>query len=152
MHEHRPDACWTVTRYCATRSWEEGASSRKEKNGARRGERGPADTSAACYITTKGALDAGSTVAELAEILLPCILSRGIPRLVGRPKHLVYAEEYVGDRTAARARTRVAPSIAVEEASLTIAKKPADRNPSGAIDEEVCAERCEITPTCAVWR
>jgi len=41
-------------------------------NAARRYER-------SMLYHTKGALDAGSTVAELAEIFLPCILSRGIP-------------------------------------------------------------------------
>ena len=95
MYEQRPEA---MNDYLALRRtvMEKGTLSPKEKewilvgvNAARRYER-------SMLYHTKGALDAGSTVSELAEILLPCILSRGIPAWLEGYKALVYAEQYLG--------------------------------------------------------
>lgn len=76
---------------------EEGALSRKEKewilvgvNAARRYER-------SMLYHTKGAMDAGSTPDELAEILLPCILSRGLPAWLEGYKALDYAQRYLDE-------------------------------------------------------
>ena len=124
MHEHRPDALdgYTVLRRVIM---EEGALSRKEKewvlvgvNAARRYER-------SMLYHTKGALDAGSTVAELAEILLPCILSRGIPAWLEGHKALVYAEEYVGRSDRSEGADAVAPSIATVEEALAYYREEA---------------------------
>lgn len=117
MHEHRPDA---LDGYMALRRtiMEEGALSRKEKewvlvgvNAARRYER-------SMLYHTKCALDAGSTVAELAEVLLPCILSRGIPAWLEGYKALVYAEEYLGRSDRSERVEAAAPSIATLDDAL----------------------------------
>jgi alkylhydroperoxidase/carboxymuconolactone decarboxylase family protein YurZ len=98
MHEQRPEA---LNDYLALRRtvMEKGALSRKEKewilvgvNAARRYER-------SMLYHTRGALDAGSTLSELAEILVPCILSRGIPAWLEGYKALAFAEQYLGLRS-----------------------------------------------------
>ena len=124
MHEHRPDA---LAGYTALRRaiMEEGVLSRKEKewvlvgvNAARRYER-------SMIYHTKGAMDAGSTVAELAEILLPCILSRGIPAWLEGYKALVYAEEYVGRSDRCEGAEAVPPSIATVDEALAYYREEA---------------------------
>lgn len=116
MHERRPHAldAYTVLRRV---TMEEGVLSRKEKewllvgvNAARRYER-------SMMYHTKGALDAGSTADELAEILVPCILSRGLPAWLEGYKALVYAEQYLDQSNRSECVEAVAPSIpSVEEA------------------------------------
>ncbi len=123
MHEHKPEA---LNDYLTLRRtvMEQGALSRKEKewilvgvNAARRYER-------SMLYHTRGALDAGSTVSELAEILLPCILSRGIPAWLEGYKALVYAEQYLGRRGREQGSREepteaTAPSITTVEEALT---------------------------------
>ena len=122
MHEQRPEA---LNDYLTLRHtvMEQGALSRKEKewilvgvNAARRYER-------SMLYHTRGALDAGSTVSELAEILLPCILSRGIPAWLEGYKALVYSEQYLGrrghDQASSEETTKTtAPSITTVEEAL----------------------------------
>ena len=122
MHEQRPEA---LNDYLTLRRtvMEKGALSPKEKewilvgvNAARRYER-------SMLYHTRGALDAGSTVSELAEILLPCILSRGIPAWLEGYKALVYAEQYLGRRGHEQDRGEEtteasAPSITTVEEAL----------------------------------
>ena len=125
MHEHRPEA---LDAYTALRRaiMEEGVLSRKEKewllvgvNAARRYER-------SMIYHTKGALDAGSTVAELAEILVPCILSRGIPAWLEGYKALHYAEQYL-DKASYGTRVETGgPSITSVEQALTYYREEAD--------------------------
>lgn len=125
MHEHRPDALdgYTSLRHSIM---EEGALSRKEKewvlvgvNAARRYER-------SMLYHTKGALDAGSTVDELAEILLPCILSRGIPAWLEGHKALVYAEEYVGRSDRDGVAEAPAPSFVTLDEALAYYREEAN--------------------------
>lgn len=125
MHKLRPDA---LDAYTALRRviMEEGDLSRKEKewllvgvNAARRYER-------SMMYHTKGALDAGSTVAELAEILVPCILSRGIPAWLEGYKALVYAERYLDKSNRRACVEAVGPSIPTVEEALTYYREEAD--------------------------
>lgn len=122
MHEHKPEA---LNDYLTLRRtvMDKGTLSRKEKewilvgvNAARRYER-------SMLYHTRGALDAGSTVSELSEILLPCILSRGIPAWLEGYKALVYAEQYLGRRDHDQASSEetteaTAPSITTVEEAL----------------------------------
>lgn len=122
MHELRPEA---LNDYLALRRtvMEEGTLSPKEKewvlvgvNAARRYER-------SMLYHTRGALDVGSTVSELAEILVPCILSRGIPAWLEGYKALVYAEQYLNGRGHEHGRGEeiteaTAPSITTVEEAL----------------------------------
>jgi len=102
-------------------------------NAARRYER-------SMLYHTKGALDAGSTVAELAEILLPCILRAAFLAWLEGSQHFVYAEEYVGDRTAARARTRSPRRSPLWKRRRLLSRRSRRTGTRvGAIDEEVCA-------------
>ena len=123
MHELRPEA---LNDYLTLRRtvMDKGPLSPKGKewilvgvNAARRYER-------SMLYHTRGALDAGSTVSELAEILLPCILSRGIPAWLEGYKALVYAEQYLGRRGHEQDRggetiEASAPPIATVEEALT---------------------------------
>lgn len=119
MHQQKPAAleAYTALRHSVM---EEGALSRKEKewilvgvNAARRYER-------SMIYHTRGALDAGSTTEELAEILLPCILSRGLPAWLEGYKALDYAQRYLGESAPAETNEdyeKEAPIISsVEEA------------------------------------
>jgi alkylhydroperoxidase/carboxymuconolactone decarboxylase family protein YurZ len=119
MHEQRPEA---LSDYLTLRRtvMEKGALSRKEKewilvgvNAARRYER-------SMLYHTRGAVDAGSTVSELAEILLPCILSRGLPAWLEGYKALTYAEQYLSQRGHDREEVTEAtvPSITTVEEAL----------------------------------
>jgi len=76
----------------------DGALSRKEKelilvgiNAARRYER-------SMLFHTKGAVDAGATVRELAEIAAVCVLSRGIPAWFTGVEAIRYAERYMAEK------------------------------------------------------
>jgi alkylhydroperoxidase/carboxymuconolactone decarboxylase family protein YurZ len=123
MHEQRPEA---LNDYLELRRtvMEKGALSHKEKewilvgvNAARRYER-------SMLYHTRGAVDAGSTVPELAEILLPCILSRGLPAWLEGYKALTYAEQYLNQRGHDRDEREevseaTAPSITTVEEALT---------------------------------
>ena len=123
MHEQRPEA---LNDYLTLRRtvMEKGALSRKEKewilvgvNAARRYER-------SMLYHTRGAVDAGSTVSELAEILVPCILSRGLPAWLEGYKALTYAEEYLSERghdqdDREEVTEATAPSITTVEEALT---------------------------------
>lgn len=117
MHQQRPEA---LNDYLTLRRtvMDKGALSRKEKewilvgvNAARRYER-------SMLYHTRGALDAGSTVSELAEILLPCVLSRGIPAWLEGYKALVYAEQYLGRRGGEETTEATATSITTVEEAL----------------------------------
>ena len=123
MHEQRPEALNDYLRLRRT-VMEKGALSHKEKewvlvgvNAARRYER-------SMLYHTRGAVDAGSTVPELAEILLPCILSRGLPAWLEGYKALTYAEQYLNQRgydgdERKEVSEATAPSITTVEEALT---------------------------------
>jgi len=122
---------WTVTRYCATRSWEEGAHRARKRmalvgvNAARRYER-------SMLYHTKGAPRRGEHGSRAGRNPPAVHSPRGIPLPGWKAQHRL-RRRYVGDRPQ-RGRGRGRPSIAtVEEAPLTIAKKLADRNWSGAM-------------------
>jgi alkylhydroperoxidase/carboxymuconolactone decarboxylase family protein YurZ len=74
----------------------DGALSKKEKelilvgiNAARRYER-------SMIYHTKGAIDSGATIEEIADVLATCIISRGIPAWFTGVKAIEYAVSYVG--------------------------------------------------------
>jgi alkylhydroperoxidase/carboxymuconolactone decarboxylase family protein YurZ len=74
----------------------DGALSKKEKelilvgiNAARRYER-------SMIYHTKGAIDSGASIEEIADILATCIISRGIPAWFTGVKAIEYAVSYVG--------------------------------------------------------
>ncbi|MEN1967834.1 carboxymuconolactone decarboxylase family protein [Lentibacillus sp. N15] len=90
MKEYAPDALEAYTRLEQV-ILKDGALSRKEKecilvgvNAARRYEAG-------MFHHTKAALEAGTTLEELAEILSVCILSRGLPAWLEGIKALAFA-------------------------------------------------------------
>ena len=97
----------------------DGALSKKEKelilvgiNAARRYER-------SMIYHTKGALDSGATIAEIADVLATCIISRGIPAWFTGVNAIEYAISYVGESMAAE--LNAAPPLDEESffASLT---------------------------------
>lgn len=97
FHRFSPDGFkyYTLLRNEALK---DGALSRKEKelilvgiNAARRYER-------SLLFHTKGAIDAGATVDELAEIAAVCILSRGIPAWFTGVEAIRYAECYMAEK------------------------------------------------------
>ncbi|MGF6952827.1 alkylhydroperoxidase/carboxymuconolactone decarboxylase family protein YurZ [Neobacillus sp. B4I6] len=74
----------------------DGALSKKEKelilvgiNAARRYER-------SMIYHTKGAIDSGASIEEVADVLATCIISRGIPAWFTGVKAIEYAVSYVG--------------------------------------------------------
>lgn len=92
MHQYSPEALkyYTELRLSILK---DGALSRKEKelilvgiNAARRYEK-------SMLLHTRGAMDAGAELIELAEILSVCILSRGLPAWLVGSKALEYAAE-----------------------------------------------------------
>ncbi|MEK5520407.1 carboxymuconolactone decarboxylase family protein [Heyndrickxia sporothermodurans] len=94
MNTYNPEAleAYTELRHGILK---DGALSRKEKecilvgiNAARRYER-------SMIYHTQGAVDAGATLEELAEILSVCILSRGLPAWLEGIKSLAFAANYM---------------------------------------------------------
>ncbi|WP_251555183.1 carboxymuconolactone decarboxylase family protein [Neobacillus muris] len=97
----------------------DGALSKKEKelilvgiNAARRYER-------SMIYHTKGAIDSGATIEELADVLSVCIISRGIPAWFTGVEAIKYAISYCGDGETAAAEA--APALTEDDffASLT---------------------------------
>jgi len=95
----------------------DGALSRKEKelilvgiNAARRYER-------SMLFHTKGAIDAGATIEELAEIAAVCVLSRGIPAWFTGVEAIRYAERYMAEKGIVRS-----PGEAEEAAGVPAAR------------------------------
>lgn len=119
MHEFSPGSLdnYTQLRDLALR---DGALSRKEKelilvgiNAARRYER-------TMLYHTKGAVDAGATVAEIGEILLPCVLSRGLPAWLEGMKALEYARDYIRSQEAGAGGAQAAGEARSGLADVTI--------------------------------
>jgi AhpD family alkylhydroperoxidase len=97
MHDYAPAA---LVQYTQLRDQilVEGALAKKDKelilvgiNAARRYER-------TMLLHTKGALDAGASIEELASLLTTCIISRGIPSWIVGMEAIKYAITYVGQQ------------------------------------------------------
>lgn len=97
MHQYSPEALQHYTNLRGS-ILKDGALSRKDKelilvgiNAARRYEK-------SMIFHTKGAVDAGASVEEIAEVLLACILSRGLPAWLVGVKSIEYAIDYIGEK------------------------------------------------------
>ncbi|MFC7393058.1 carboxymuconolactone decarboxylase family protein [Scopulibacillus cellulosilyticus] len=94
MNDYTPDAFEAYTQLRKV-VMQDGALSRKDKecilvgiNAARRYER-------SMIYHTQGAVDAGTSLEELAEILSVCVLSRGLPAWLEGIKALAFASNYM---------------------------------------------------------
>ncbi|MDF2713370.1 MAG: carboxymuconolactone decarboxylase [Paenibacillus sp.] len=113
MHQYAPKALEYYTKL-RDQILIDGSVSKKEKelilvgiNAARRYER-------SMIYHTKGAIDSGATIEEIADILAVCIISRGIPAWLTGIQALQYAVSYTG-----KEQEEVKDSESLNEASAS---------------------------------